>query len=757
MGERASPSYSGPASKVGPGGLSSPGTSLRRGRDTPGVFDPSEDDPVEKEHHASHHGVQVVAPSITVRSEFATIHRSQQTVQPLTCIVIVELPSKRQNADQADTFRSIMPVGTGMGVGPDEGVYGSMSPQSYQSPQQQQQVTRKPSSLESGAYSNYRDNDVNSSRRDPVSSERGGYNPPSYGHQANPSQGTTSSYATAHAGNTNQNNGTSYGANTNSYNTSSSNYNSGLSNTSSNGQGPDSPFHSITEELRTRVVDWKGHPMSGLGPLQMFDILSVRRDVLVREFYVYLFKEAVICVLEEKKKSLGRLLSPTSSADSTSSGFGGSSAGGSGGSGKGILRLKGRIYIRHIKQVHDTSSAGELSLTIDMEDERLESFILVFRDRASLENWKTNINALVQAFQQGGGGSGNGSLASSGRGGGDAQVGSSNASTIGPGAHDGGRMGHGEMDEFGTAPLTLNGPGSSSGHSAGVSATLPKGISAKAARMLSGGTSGSEGALSSQADSIANGYGGRNTAMSSATGAGYGGNYGSGNQGYNHTLNRIPSEDQMQYATSMGMGAMESRTITPHVATSASNSLQPLLHPALDLILVISVPPASINSPAYSTHLSPATAQLKVRVIKNTLDFVLGQLGPRDRLSLVTFEVGVGGKVRKTPFLSASKPMSRKRLENFIDGIHGPEEDRDDNPMGRKPEADDEFLVRNANEEKTDVVTAVNHGLDVVLQRKGKNAVSGMMLVSDSADSTRRAQMDLVLARAEAAKSVFII
>jgi hypothetical protein len=53
---------------------------------------------------------------------------------------------------------------------------------------------------------------------------------------------------------------------------------------------------------------------------------------------------------------------------------------------------------------------------------------------------------------------------------------------------------------------------------------------------------------------------------------------------------------------------------------------------------------------------------------------------------------------------------------------------------------------------KTDVITAVNHGLDIVLQRKGKNSVSGMVLISDAADSTRRAQMDLVLARAEAAK-----
>lgn len=42
-------------------------------------------------------------------------------------------------------------------------------------------------------------------------------------------------------------------------------------------------------------------------------------------------------------------------------------------------------------------------------------------------------------------------------------------------------------------------------------------------------------------------------------------------------------------------------------------------------------------------------------------------------------------------------------------------------------------------------------GLDVVLQRKSRNHVAGMVLVSDAADSTRRAQMDLVLARAEAA------
>jgi hypothetical protein len=139
----------------------------------------------------------------------------------------------------------------------------------------------------------------------------------------------------------------------------------------------DSPFHAITEDLRNRIIDWKGHPLSDLGPLQMYDLLSVRREAALREFYVYLFKEAIICVVEEKKRGL------SISSHTTSS--------------KGVLRLKGRIYVRHIKNVIASSAAGEMSLTIDMEDE-LASFILIFKDRASLESWKNNIQALVNLY-----------------------------------------------------------------------------------------------------------------------------------------------------------------------------------------------------------------------------------------------------------------------------------------------------------------------------------------------------------------------
>ena len=95
----------------------------------------------------------------------------------------------------------------------------------------------------------------------------------------------------------------------------------------------------------------------------------------------------------------------------------------------------------------------------------------------------------------------------------------------------------------------------------------------------------------------------------------------------------------------------------------------------------------------------PSTAQLKIRVIKATLDFLVSSLGPKDRLSLVTFEVGVAGQVRKCPFLCVGKAHSRQRLDKFIDSLGVALE-----------ENQDEFLVRGSKDEKTDVVTAVNHG-----------------------------------------------
>jgi hypothetical protein len=385
-----------------------------------------------------------------------------------------------------------------------------------------------------------------------------------------------------------------------------------------------SPFVAITEDLRNRIIDWKGHPLSGLGPLQMYDLLSVRRDALVREFYVYLFREAIICVAEEKKRSLGRFLSSASGAASSTFTDGASVTSGGTSQSKGVLRLKGRIYIKHIRQVTDTSIQGELSLTIDMEDERLDSFILIFKDRSSLETWKANVQSLVSHV-------------------------------------------HGPKREEDHAPLDME----------------EFGGSAKAMRMLSGST----GTSSSTAESSLFHSSGRSTLSSYTSHGGSVMNHGFHS---NATGKLTPLQEDETPPSHYSSGPL----YAPHMSAGPSNSLAPLPHSPMDLILVISLPPV---------HASLSTAALKLRVIKASLDFVIASLGPRDRLSFVTFEVGAGGAVRKTPFLSLGRSQSRTRLGKFVDEIgHRPEEGQS---------FEDEFIVRGNKDEKTDVVTAVNHGM----------------------------------------------
>ena len=639
-----------------PGNETQGGAGPRARAQTPRIpqqkaLDPTEDDPIDhaagslKSSHSGHqhggHGgdasAYIVSPSIQVRPEFSTLTRTHEPSQPLTCIVVIELPSRRP------TTHIPGPV-VGMNMSPVSGgaadMYRSPSVQSQVSPPQQHQqyhnggMIRHEPSVSGHSSARYAYSDGGESiRRQQLHPSAPPYSArsPSPGHQPRESVADTETDAPSYDGPPGM--------------------------ITSNDTGP---FKNITEDLRQRIIDWKGHPLSGLGPLQMFDLLSVRRDALVREFFVYLFREAIICVEEEKKRTLGRLLGNT--------GAYGDVNGTGGAPGKGVLKLKGRIYIRHIRQVTDTSVQGEMSLTIDMEDERLESFILIFRDRASLEAWKSNISGLVAMHQQ--------------------QAAAQHAQQQ--------RREHApDVDEFGTG-------------------------NAKAMRMLSGSTATTSSSM--DRDSLLNGGGSSIRSSSTSLMGGQ-----PARMNMHHKLSTL-GEDEELYSSPYGNS--QSGLVTPHLSSGPSNSLTPIPHPPVDLIMVVSLPPPTS---------SLSTAALKQRVIKTTLDFIIASLGPRDRLSFVTFEVGMGGRVRKTPFLCVGRTQSRARLVKFVNDI-GPD----------NREAEDEFLVRGAKDEKTDVVTAVNHGLDVVLQRKAKNPVSGMLLISDASDSTRRAQMDLVLARAEA-------
>ena len=398
-------------------------------------------------------------------------------------------------------------------------------------------------------------------------------------------------------------------------------------------------FAHVIADLKNRVVDYKTTGLNQLGPLRLFDLLCVRKGALVREFHVYLFQDALVCISEEKKTGIRSIFSSGSSVRSSDSG--------TSGGGRGILKLKGRIYIRHVRKVVDSSVKGELSLTITMEDEHIDSFILTFQDRGSHETWRSNLNRLIDETKQG-----RNPLGSAGK----------VAKLMG--------------NEVPASAVSAGKGFSPSSATSGAFSVL--GVTF--GDLVSPSSSGTSGTPATPAFSP----------TSPAVGA------------------REPTAGDLAFA----------QPIAP-------------MHTPVDLVIILSLP-----APTSTTSIP-----LKVRLIRSSIAFVLALLGPHDRVSLIACVMGSNGTARKTPFLNTTRYESRKRLEAFVDSL------------GTGRFEDDEYQVQVGQEEKYDVVTAVNVALDVVLQRKAKNPLTGMVLISDTSDGIKRAQMDLVTARLDAANT----
>ena len=159
-------------------------------------------------------------------------------------------------------------------------------------------------------------------------------------------------------------------------------------------------------------------------------------------------------------------------------------------------------------------------------------------------------------------------------------------------------------------------------------------------------------------------------------------------------------------------------------------------HAPADVILILPLPTSQHGSPT-----------LKMRFLKSSLEFVINKLGNRDRICVVTFKSMLGGVIRRTPFVTTSSIQGKQKLSRFLETFGSNWEESVYGIDGTP----DPFNVQTKDDERTDVVTAMNAALDGVLQRRTKNSITGIFLVSDNQDPTRRAQMELVLARAEAA------
>ena len=136
------------------------------------------------------------------------------------------------------------------------------------------------------------------------------------------------------------------------------------------------------------------------------------------------------------------------------------------------------------------------------------------------------------------------------------------------------------------------------------------------------------------------------------------------------------------------------------------------VHVPLDIVVVIPV--------------SSSMQGLKITLLRESLKFLVQNLGERDRMGLVTFGSSGGG----VPLVG----MTTKAWSGWTKILNSIR------PVGQKSL-------------RADVVEGANVAMDLLMQRKANNPITTILLISDSSTSDVDS-VDFVVSRAEAAKSV---
>ena len=175
----------------------------------------------------------------------------------------------------------------------------------------------------------------------------------------------------------------------------------------------------------------------------------------------------------------------------------------------------------------------------------------------------------------------------------------------------------------------------------------------------------------------------------------------------NRTVRRVPS-----VASSYG-GPKSATTAATEYSTHklvTDRRVPPSLHVPVDVVIVIPV--------------SSSMQGLKITLLRDTLRFLVNNLGDRDRMGLVTFGSS-GGGVPVVGMTTKTWPGWNKVLNSI-------------RPVGHKSL-------------RADVVEGANMAMDLLMQRKAANPISTILLISDSSTSESDS-VDFVVQRAEAAK-----
>ncbi|RMZ83094.1 hypothetical protein DV738_g1186, partial [Chaetothyriales sp. CBS 135597] len=165
-------------------------------------------------------------------------------------------------------------------------------------------------------------------------------------------------------------------------------------------------------------------------------------------------------------------------------------------------------------------------------------------------------------------------------------------------------------------------------------------------------------------------------------------------------------------STGSSFGGPKSATTAPTEYSSQrlSDRRAPSLHVPVDVVVVIPV--------------SSSMQGLKIQLLKDTLRFLVHNLGERDRMGLVTFGSSGGG----VPLVGMAT-NAWDGWDTTLSSIR---------PVGQKSL-------------RADVVEGANVAMDLLMQRQAANPVSTILLISDSS-TAETDSVDFVVQRAEAAK-----
>lgn len=136
---------------------------------------------------------------------------------------------------------------------------------------------------------------------------------------------------------------------------------------------------------------------------------------------------------------------------------------------------------------------------------------------------------------------------------------------------------------------------------------------------------------------------------------------------------------------------------------------------------------ANVHVPLDIVVVVPITSSmqgLKITLLKDTLRFLISNLGERDRLGLVTFGASGGGM----PLVG----MTTRTWNGW-------------------PEVLEKVKPHGQKNLRSDVVEGANVAMDLLMQRKSTNPLSSILIISDSS-TTETESVDFVVSRAEAAK-----